>query len=245
MKFKNKILISILLILFLTIGVASAAEDFTSANSNVATVDNSTFFNYFDESGYLKESVSQNTLIFKGEFSNLNVEYMEINSPITLKGEGAVLTNMGIHLVEGSSNSQINGFTINTNKTNGIWLSNTANNIISDCTVNVYASGVFALAIVYSDYNVIDNCNIYEKGSSVVVLGGSNYNTISNSEISSGASNILYICEYSFADYKGDKSPGKENNFINNIVTGVSSVWLCGSCSCGISIGIGCGLCIS
>ena len=87
MKFKNKILISILLILFLTIGVASAAEDFTSANSNVATVDNSTFFNYFDESGYLKESVSQNTLIFKGEFSNLNVEYIEINSPITLKGE--------------------------------------------------------------------------------------------------------------------------------------------------------------
>ena len=58
------------------------------------TVTNDTFYNYFDDKGYLK-NITADTLIFSGEFFNLP-ENLIIEKPIKLLGEDATLIDMGI-----------------------------------------------------------------------------------------------------------------------------------------------------
>ena len=76
-------------------GAANATTSIKVYN-NVVT--NETFFKYFDENGILRDVVSFDELIFKGEFSDLT-DYVIINMPITITGEEASLYNMGFSIL--------------------------------------------------------------------------------------------------------------------------------------------------
>uniref|UniRef100_UPI003864408C hypothetical protein n=1 Tax=Methanobrevibacter sp. TaxID=66852 RepID=UPI003864408C len=66
--------------------------------ANVVTQDN--FFEFFDEDGFLLDTVEFDELIFSGEFSDLLPDkYIIITSPIKITGDNAVLNNMGISIM--------------------------------------------------------------------------------------------------------------------------------------------------
>ncbi|WP_407453818.1 right-handed parallel beta-helix repeat-containing protein [Methanobrevibacter sp.] len=65
------------------------AEELT----NIVTQDN--FYTFFDESGFLRDDVPFEELIFQGEFSDLAAGYVIITKPVTITGDNAVLNNIG------------------------------------------------------------------------------------------------------------------------------------------------------
>ena len=58
-------------------------------------VTQSNFFDFFDDCGILRNTVTFDKLFFQGEFSDLAAGYVIIDKPITITGVGAVLNNMG------------------------------------------------------------------------------------------------------------------------------------------------------
>ena len=64
--------------------------------SNIVT--NDTFYNFFDESGILRENITFDKLIFQGEFSDLAAGYVIIDKPIAITGDNAVLNDMAFYI---------------------------------------------------------------------------------------------------------------------------------------------------
>ena len=60
------------------------------------TVTNSTFFNFFDNTGVLRDNITSSDLIFKGNFTGLNVNTITIGKSINILGQEAILEDMGI-----------------------------------------------------------------------------------------------------------------------------------------------------
>lgn len=87
-------------------------------------VTNSTFFNFFDNDGMLKESIDANELIFSGLFSGLGVNTITIDRAIKLKGTNSTtLDNIFLELI--GNGISVDNFTININKQNyGIYITN-------------------------------------------------------------------------------------------------------------------------
>jgi hypothetical protein len=86
---KKKLLITIALLL--TASTGAWADDI---------VTQSNFYSYFDANGNLLDAITSDKLIFQGEFSNL-VNYINLDRPITITGDNAVLNNIAI-IVRGS-----------------------------------------------------------------------------------------------------------------------------------------------
>ena len=76
--------------------------------TNIVT--NDTFYNFFDESGMLKDEVPYDELIFQGPFSDLAAGYVIITKPVIITGDEAVLNNMGIVIT--SENVAIDNLTL-------------------------------------------------------------------------------------------------------------------------------------
>lgn len=75
-------------------------------------VTNSTFFNFFDNDGMLKESIDANELIFSGLFSGLGVNTITIDRAIKLKGTNSTtLDNIFLELI--GNGISVDNFTIN------------------------------------------------------------------------------------------------------------------------------------
>lgn len=127
MKFKKLMMLAVFLIAILSIGAASAAnqtddslsvnddlsvisddslevasEDVLSSSNQTVTPDN--FFDYFDNDG---NSISDDDLIFEGEF-NSPVSHIYISSK-NINGQNAVFRNMGLNLADDVT---INGLTL-------------------------------------------------------------------------------------------------------------------------------------
>ena len=92
------------------LGIAADTEAVGAGSSSVVTED--TFFDYFDESGSLRDNVTDDELIFEGDFSNLGIGYLTIEDSIKLSGsEGATLGGFSIMIC--ANDVTIDGFTIN------------------------------------------------------------------------------------------------------------------------------------
>ena len=106
----------------------------SSGDDNVVTKE--TFFNFFDSEGNLLDSITYDTLIFKGEFSNLGINVITISKPLTINGNNAVLKNIGFAIVSGdvtlngltlagnTLSEEIEGSVININDVENVMLSN-------------------------------------------------------------------------------------------------------------------------
>ncbi len=100
-----------------TIDASDEAITATSGNVTIEmpivnrTVTQDNFYSFFDESGYIREDVTFDELIFQGEFSELAEGYVIIDKPVTITGDNAVLNDMGIVIY--SKDVAIDNLTLN------------------------------------------------------------------------------------------------------------------------------------
>lgn len=91
-------------------GSQSLTIDVTVSSGDDNVVTKETFFNFFDSEGNLLDSITYDTLIFKGEFSDLGINVITISKPLTINGNNAVLKNIGFAIVSGDVT--LNGLTL-------------------------------------------------------------------------------------------------------------------------------------
>ena len=117
-------------------GSQSLTIDVTVSSGDDNVVTKETFFNFFDSEGNLLDSITYDTLIFKGEFSDLGINVITISKPLTINGNNAVLKNIGFAIVSGdvtlngltlagnTLSEEIEGSVININDVENVMLSN-------------------------------------------------------------------------------------------------------------------------
>ena len=143
----------------------SADEDVLSAEETSNTVTNNTFFNYFENDGTLKSDVTNEELIFEGEFSNIpNVDAITINKTIKLTGNNAILNN--ISLVIKANDVVINSFKIITDNANKAIFIEPSTDVQSISNVQILNSEIIFNAIGDDDAA----CAIYAQAVDNIVL---------------------------------------------------------------------------
>ena len=143
----------------------------TKELTNIVT--NETFFDYFGDDGMLLGDITFDTLIFKGEFSDLGVNYIYIPRAIVINGDNAVLRNIAIMCEQGTT---LNNLTLNATD----YVADTDGALIyaigSDVTVNN----------ITIDYNATDGSN---NAIAVYASGADNFKLV-NSTITFTGNNV-------------------------------------------------------
>ena len=143
----------------------------TKELTNIVT--NETFFDYFGDDGMLLGDITFDTLIFKGEFSNLGVNVVYVPRAIVINGDNAVLRNIAIMCEQGTT---LNNLTLNATD----YVADTDGALIyaigSDVTVNN----------ITIDYNATDGSN---NAIAVYASGADNFKLV-NSTITFTGNNV-------------------------------------------------------
>ena len=143
----------------------------TKELTNVVT--NDTFFDYFGDDGMLLGDITFDTLIFKGEFSNLGVNVVYVPRAIVINGDNAVLRNIAIMCEQGTT---LNNLTLN------------ATNYVADTDgALIYAIGSdVTVNNITIDYNATDGSN---NAIAVYASGADNFKLV-NSTITFTGNNV-------------------------------------------------------
>ena len=196
LKLNKFILISLFLLVILSAGAVSAAEDsditandvtclseadeklsvsdeydsiglddgeitnYTS-NSNIVTQNN--FFDFFDDSGSLKEDVTFDELVFEGQF-NAPVTDLILEKSLSVVGNNAVLNNMGVQIY--ADNVNIDHLTFNADDSLGRLIHVEGSNVnLTNLIVNYSAGTEEAVAVDIvgaNDVNLINSTIFFE-----------------------------------------------------------------------------------
>ena len=143
----------------------------TKELTNIVT--NNTFFDYFGDDGMLLGDITFDTLIFKGEFSNLGVNVVYVPRAIVINGDNAVLRNIAIMCEQGTT---LNNLTLN------------ATNYVADTDgALIYAIGSdVTVNSITIDYNATDGSN---NAIAVYASGADNFKLV-NSTITFTGNNV-------------------------------------------------------
>ena len=143
----------------------------TKELTNIVT--NETFFDYFGDDGRLLGDITFDTLIFKGEFSNLGVNVVYVPRAIVINGDNAVLRNIAIMCEQGTT---LNNLTLN------------ATNYVADTDgALIYAIGSdVTVNNITIDYNATDGSN---NAIAVYASGADNFKLV-NSTITFTGNNV-------------------------------------------------------
>ena len=143
----------------------------TKELTNIVT--NETFFDYFGDDGMLLGDITFDTLIFKGEFSNLGVNVVYVPRAIVINGDNAVLRNIAIMCEQGTT---LNNLTLN------------ATNYVADTDgALIYAIGSdVTVNNITIDYNAADGSN---NAIAVYASGADNFKLV-NSTITFTGNNV-------------------------------------------------------
>ena len=143
----------------------------TKELTNIVT--NETFFDYFGDDGMLLGDITFDTLIFKGEFSNLGVNVVYVPRAIVINGDNAVLRNIAIMCEQGTT---LNNLTLN------------ATNYVADTDgALIYAIGSdVTVNNITIDYNATDGSN---NAFAVYASGADNFKLV-NSTITFTGNNV-------------------------------------------------------
>ena len=143
----------------------------TKELTNIVT--NNTFFDYFGDDGMLLGDITFDTLIFKGEFSNLGVNVVYVPRAIVINGDNAVLRNIAIMCEQGTT---LNNLTLN------------ATNYVADTDgALIYAIGSdVTVNNITIDYNATDGFN---NAIAVYASGADNFKLV-NSTITFTGNNV-------------------------------------------------------
>ncbi len=168
--------------------------------NNSLMVVNSTFFNIFDSYGNLKD-IKINNIIFKGEFSNLNVPQISINENISLIGQSSNIID--VQFIINSSNIKVENLKI-TNNQKGAFKFNDAQNISflnNSIKINSpdYALTLNSSKLIIEDNIITINGNcpaILNDNGSYILFGENIINTLSDLEILSLHDSIVKYTIY-------------------------------------------------
>ena len=139
---------------------ADKTLDGDPVNETIVTPDN--FYDYFDESGTLRNTVNEDELCFQGEFVDIGVFYITINKSISIVGDNAYFD--GITFIVSSDDVSIDGLNINqSNDVYAIYIDSCKDVTIANCSID------------YSTIEGFDGYAIYAYSSTVNISG----NTIS------------------------------------------------------------------
>ena len=143
----------------------------TKELTNIVT--NETFFDYFGDDGMLLGDITFDTLIFKGEFSNLGVNVVYVPRAIVINGDNAVLRNIALMCEQGTT---LNNLTLN------------ATNYVADTDgALIYAIGSdVTVNNITIDYNATDGSN---NAIAVYASGADNFKLV-NSTITFTGNNV-------------------------------------------------------
>ena len=229
------------------IGSVPLDEDVVETPSSEITITDDNYDDYFNKyTGKFKSDVDVSN-INTVKISNVSNKVFTIDKPLNLMpaSDNCEIKNGVIHLIEGSSGSNITNLVINNTKgelyqdglfvckLHGIWFSNSSDNLIFNNTIRIPgAEGCYAMPMGYSSRNKILYNDILSTFTSCIVMGLSNYNNISYNrmEILSTrdvgvTSNVIYFNPWGHADYYGAADcigTYISNNYIKN---SGNSVW--------------------
>ena len=213
-------------------------EDVVSTTSEITITDDN-YDDYFNKyTGKLKDDVDSSIDTIK--ISNVSNKLFTIDRPLNVMpvSPGCEISNGVIHLVEGSSGSNITNLIINNTKgelyldglfvckLHGIWFSNSSDNLIYNNTIRIPgAEGCYAIPMGYSSRNRILYNDIVSTFTSCILMGMCDYNNISYNRLEIKTlylpvANIIYINPYGHADYSGPAdSIGTyiSNNYLKNV----------------------------
>ena len=233
----NMILI-LLLLVFVSLGAVSAADD---ANETLAineisddggeilsaeyTVTPSNYNQYFSSAtGALIDSKvnAGDTITLSGEFSSKN---FTITKNITLQGSGATIKNGIVKLTKTASGSVIRDLKIINvgDKLQGIYINGATNCLIDNNVINNTGISSYPICLNEgSDFNNITNNVLQTMGdayghgtrsTSIIVLGSADNNYIAGNTLYCDDANGIYLSSYAGGDFKGGES---YNNYIYN-----------------------------
>ena len=136
--------------------VVEADDSFDDVLKEDNVVTNNTFHNYFDDSGSLLDTVTAEELIFEGDFSEIDVNYISIDRAIKFTGKNAVFNGVSFEI--SSDDVEIKGFDLTGSDYALFAISEVSDVTISDCKIN------FAAIEGYDSYAIyafaVDNLKI-------------------------------------------------------------------------------------
>ena len=168
-------------------------DDEIIKNPSEITITDDNYDDYFDKyTGKFKKEVDSSINTVK--ISNVSNKAFTIDRPLNImpSSPGCEISNGVIHLIEGSSGSNITNLIINNTKgelyqdglfvckLHGIWFSNSSDNLIFNNTIRIPgAEGCYAMPMGYSSRNQILYNDIVSTFTSCILLGRCDYNNIS------------------------------------------------------------------
>ena len=142
------------------------------AQNNIVTQDN--FSDFFDQDGNLLNTVTDDELIFQGEFTDDLGGIIIIPDGITLTGNNAVLYNIALRIT--GSDVTVTGFTLNEN---GAVFTDNDGNLIDNDGAAIYVSGS---DVTLDGVSVTYNAPSEVEAKAIFANGATNFKLI-NSEI--------------------------------------------------------------
>lgn len=213
--------------------------DLESGGSEIIITDE-TYDTYFNKyTGKLRDMVSPSVDTIK--IGNVSNKVFTIDRPLNIMpiSSGCEISNGVIHLIQGSSGSNITNLVINNtkgelyldglfvSKMHGIWFSNSSDNLIFNNTIRIPgAEGCYAMPMGYSSRNRILYNDIVSTFTSCILMGLCDYNNISYNRLEvktlyyAAVANIIYFNPYGHADYNDlADCVGTyiSNNYIKNV----------------------------
>ncbi|MDO5850347.1 MAG: right-handed parallel beta-helix repeat-containing protein, partial [Methanobacteriaceae archaeon] len=143
-------------------------ENNTCKKIVVVTEDN--FFNYFDEKGNLNYDI-KSILVFKGKFdrNDLNINFININRPISILGNDANIKNIQFNI--SSDNVTVEGIDFEINSNSAIYLNNVNNVLV--VRNSIVSSSVNSPIIVSKSKTTILSNKIQANSVAILVKSGS------------------------------------------------------------------------
>jgi hypothetical protein len=181
-----------------------AVEADDSSNGVLKTtgvVTNDTFYNYFDDTGTLLDNVTDDELVFDGDFSEIGVSYMQITKSIKLSGNNSIFKDVSFIIL--ADDVVFDGFKLSqTTDISLIYIQDVNNVIISNNVMEygalegfdsyaIYANTVEALKIINNTITYIGNTNGTVVNSAIRIEGDED-NEIPSDEITIQG-NTFYI----------------------------------------------------
>lgn len=189
--------------------LGSDSDSALSADSQPKIINSSTYSKYFDSDGLLKSGTLKDGDTIK--IKSISDKVFTINKRLNIiSDDGDVLSNCIIRLIQGSSGSTLKNLCILNTKEkasgssyylSGISIINSANNTISNSSINVSVHKCFAIMMSNASHNKIINNTLISGSSSTIPMTASSYNEIRHNYIESEYANMIYQSAYGNGDF--------------------------------------------
>lgn len=221
-------------------------EEKIETPSSEITITEDNYDDYFNKyTGKLKDDVDPSINTIK--ISNVSNKAFTIDRPLNImpSSPDCEISNGVIHLIAGSSGSNITNLIINNtkgelyqdglfvSKLHGIWFTNSSDNYVFNNTICIPgAEGCYAMPMGHSSRNQILYNDIVSTFTSCILMGLCDYNNISYNKIEIKrqqgmvTANAIYANPYGHADYSGPADcigTYISNNYIKN--SGQNTDW--------------------